>query len=95
MLVAFYEASISLRGMQLSAPPGRNGLVAGELEINLPNVVYYRPVNTPPPAMVGELPVPAEEFTWDGRCPFFVTIPGVVRSRFDYLPDCYSARIAE
>ena len=66
MLLAFYEATISLGGMQLSAPPGRNGVMAGEFEINLPGVVYYHPVDTPPPAMVGKLPVPAEEITWDG-----------------------------
>ena len=66
MLLAFYEATISLGGMQLSAPPGKNGVMAGEFEINLPSVIYYHPVNTPPPAKVGKLPVPAEEITWDG-----------------------------
>jgi len=40
--------------------------LAGELEINLPGVVYYHPVDTPPPAMMGKLPVPTKEITWDG-----------------------------
>ena len=66
MLLAFYEATISLGGMQLSAPPGKNGVMAGEFEKNLPNVVYYHPADTPPPPMVMKLPVPAEEITWDG-----------------------------
>lgn len=66
MLLAFYEATISLGGMQLSAPPGKDGAMAGEFEKNLPSVVYYHPVDTPPPPMVGKLPVPAEETTWDG-----------------------------
>ena len=66
MLLAFYEATISLGGMQLSAPPGKDGVMAGEFEKNLPSVVYYHPADTPPPPMVGKLPVPAEEITWDG-----------------------------
>ena len=66
MLLAFYESTISLGGMQLSAPPGKNGAMAGEWEMELPSVVYYHPANTPPPPMVGKLMVPAEEITWDG-----------------------------
>ena len=65
-LLAFYEATISLGGMQLSAPPGKNGVMAGGFEKNLPGVVYYHPANSPPPPMVMKLPVPAEEITWDG-----------------------------
>jgi hypothetical protein len=66
MLLAFYEATISLGGMQLSAPPGKDGAMAGEFEKNLPSVVYYHPADTPPPPAVGKLTVPAEEITWDG-----------------------------
>jgi hypothetical protein len=66
MLLAFYEATISLGGMQLSAPPGKDGAMAGEFEKNLPSVVYYHPADTPPPPAAGKLPVPAEEITWDG-----------------------------
>ncbi|MBQ12083.1 MAG: hypothetical protein CMJ45_11105 [Planctomyces sp.] len=65
-LLAFYEATISLGGMQLSAPPGKNGVMAAEFEKDLPSVVYYHPANSPPPPMVGKLLVPAEEITWDG-----------------------------
>jgi hypothetical protein len=67
MLLAFYEATISLGGMQLSAPPGKNGVMAGEFEKDLPSVIFYHPANVPPPPMVGKLPVPAEEITWDGE----------------------------
>ncbi|MFQ5612033.1 MAG: hypothetical protein ACE5H9_07850 [Anaerolineae bacterium] len=66
MLLAFYESSINLSGIQLSAPPGKNGAMAGPWEQNLPGEIYYHPVNTPPPPMSGMLPVPAEEITWDG-----------------------------
>lgn len=67
MLLAFYESTISLGGMQLSAPPGKDGAMAGDWEKDLPSVVYYHPANTPPPPEVGKLPVPAEEITWDGN----------------------------
>ena len=66
ILLAFYESTLSVAGMQLSAPPGKNGAMAGEFELNLPSVVYYHPANTPAPAMAGKLMVPAEEITWDG-----------------------------
>jgi hypothetical protein len=66
MLLAFYESTISLAGMQLSAPPGKNGAMASPWEQNLPSVVYYHPADTPPPPMVGRLTVPATEITWDG-----------------------------
>jgi len=66
MLLAFYESTISLAGMQLSAPPGKDGAMAGEFEKDLPSVVYYHPADTPPPPVAGKLPVPAEEITWDG-----------------------------
>lgn len=66
MLLAFYESTISLGGMQLSAPPGKDGAMAGDWEKDLPSVVYYHPGNTSPPPEVGKLPVPAEEIAWDG-----------------------------
>jgi hypothetical protein len=66
MLLAFYESTLSLGGMQLSAPPGKNGAMAGEWEKDLPSVLYYHPAGTPPPAMAGKLPAPAEEISWDG-----------------------------
>ena len=66
MLVAFYDATIGIGGLQLSAPPGKNGAMAGEWEKNLPNELFYHPANTPPPPMVGKLMVPAAEIAWDG-----------------------------
>ena len=66
MLVAFYESTIGMSGIQLSAPPGKNGAMASPWEMDLPSVIYYHPVDTPPPPMSGKLPVPAEEITWDG-----------------------------
>ncbi|MDA1128353.1 MAG: hypothetical protein O2913_06620 [Chloroflexi bacterium] len=66
ILLAFYESTISLAGLQLSAPPGKNGAMAGPWELNLPSVVYYHPADTPPPPLVGKLTVPGEEITWDG-----------------------------
>lgn len=66
MLLAFYESTLSVAGMQLSAPPGKNGAMAGEWEKDLPSVLYYHPADTPPPPMVGKLTVPAEEITWGG-----------------------------
>lgn len=66
MLLAFYESTISLGGMQLSAPPGKDGAMAGDWEKDLPSPVYYHPVDTPAPPMAGKLPVPAEEIAWDG-----------------------------
>ena len=66
MLLAFYESTLSLGGMQLSAPPGKNGAMAGEWEKDLPSVLYYHPAGTPPPAIAGKLPAPAEEISWDG-----------------------------
>ena len=67
MLLAFYESTISLSGMQLSAPPGKSGAMASEWEMDLPSALFYHPANTPPPPMAGTLPVPAEEITWDGN----------------------------
>ena len=67
-MVTFYESVITVAGMQLSAPPGKNGAMAGEWEKNLQSVLYYHPANTPPPPMAGKLPVPAEEVTWNGEC---------------------------
>jgi hypothetical protein len=67
VLVAFYESTISLGGMQLSAPPGKDGAMAGEWEKDLPSALFYHPANTPPPPMAQALPVPAEEITWDGK----------------------------
>ena len=66
MLLAFYESTISLAGMQLSAPPGKSGAMAGEWEGFLPSVLYYHPANTAPPPIAGKLPVPAAEIMWDG-----------------------------
>ena len=66
-LLAFYESTISLAGMQLSAPPGKDGAMASEWEKDLPSVVYYHPADTPSPPAVGKLPVPASEVTWDGN----------------------------
>ncbi len=66
ILLAFYESTIGVAGLQLSAPPGKNGAMAGEFEKDLPSVVYYHPANTPPPPAVGYLTVPGEEITWDG-----------------------------
>jgi len=63
MLVAFYEATLSLGGMQLSAPPGKDGAMAGTFEKDLPHVNYYHPIDTPPPPMSGFLTVPAQEIT--------------------------------
>jgi hypothetical protein len=67
VLLAFYESSVANSGLQLSAPPGKNGAMAGEWEKNLPGVIYYHPVNTPSPPMAMALTVPAEEITWDGE----------------------------
>ena len=66
MLLAFYESTISLAGLQLSAPPGLDGAMAGEFEKGLPSAVYYHPENTPSPPDAGKLTVPGEEITWDG-----------------------------
>lgn len=65
-LLAFYESAVSMSGLQLSAPPGKNGAMAGAWELDLPSVLYYHPENTPPPPMAGALTVPAEIVTWDG-----------------------------
>lgn len=64
MLTAVYESMINLSGIQLSAPPGKDGAMAGEYEKNLPSELYYHPINTPPPPMSGMLTVPAEEIVW-------------------------------
>ncbi len=66
MLLAFYESAISQSGIQLSAPPGKNGAMASQWETNLPSEIYYHPVGSPPPGTAGKLPMPAEEITWDG-----------------------------
>lgn len=66
VFLAFYESSINLSGIQLSAPPGKSGAMAGEWEQKLPSELYYHPVDSPPPPMAGMLPVPGEEITWDG-----------------------------
>ena len=66
VLLAFYESTISLAGLQLSAPPGKNGAMASPWEQILPSVVYYHPIDTPPPPVAGKLTVPGEEITWDG-----------------------------
>ena len=66
MLLAFYESAINQSGIQLSAPPGKNGAMASQWETNLPSEIYYHPVNSPSPGIAGKLPVPAEEISWDG-----------------------------
>ncbi len=65
-LLAFYESAVALSGLQLSAPPGKNGAMAGQWEMDLPNVLYYHLEQTPPPPMAQRLPVPAERVEWDG-----------------------------
>jgi hypothetical protein len=78
-LLAFYESVVALSGLQLSAPPSKNGAMAGAWELDLPSVLYYHPENTLPPPMAGALIVPAEIVTWDGS-PWSVTsdrfVPG-------------------
>jgi hypothetical protein len=66
VLVAFYDSAINLSGIQLSAPSGKDGAMAGVWEKNLPSAIYYHPTNSPPPPVAGKLTVPAEEVTWDG-----------------------------
>jgi hypothetical protein len=70
MLTAFFESVMDLSGLQLSAPPGKNGAMAGEWEKTLPSVVYYHGAQTPPPpaagGQFGKAPVPASEIEWDG-----------------------------
>lgn len=69
MLVAFYEATLDQSGLQLSAPPGRDGAMAGEFEKDLPSIVYYHGRNTPPPPMAGgdfgRLMLPASEISFE------------------------------
>ncbi len=66
VLLAFYEATLDQSGLQLSAPPGKNGAMAGAWEQNLPDVVFYHGADTPDPATAGMLPVPAAEIRWNG-----------------------------
>jgi plastocyanin len=66
MLLAFYESTISVAGLQLSAPPGKDGAMAGAFEKQLPSVVFYHPANTPAPPEAGKLTVPAEAITSNG-----------------------------
>ncbi|MGE3073931.1 MAG: cupredoxin domain-containing protein [Dehalococcoidia bacterium] len=69
MLVAFYEATLDQSGLQLSAPPGKDGAMAGEFEKDLPSLVYYHGRNTPPPPMAGgdfgRLMLPAAEISFE------------------------------
>lgn len=69
-LLAFFESAMDLSGLQLSAPPGKNGAMAGDFEKDLPSVVYYHGARTPPPpaagGQFGKAPVPASEVQWDG-----------------------------
>ncbi|MEE8347568.1 MAG: hypothetical protein V3S20_09490 [Dehalococcoidia bacterium] len=69
-LMAFFESVMDQSGLQLSAPPGKNGAMAGEFEKSLPSVVYYHGAQTPPPPAAGgefgKAPVPASEVEWDG-----------------------------
>ena len=67
VLLAFYESTMSVAGMQLSAPPGKNGAMASEWEKDLPSILYYHPADTPPPPMSGKLTVPTAEITFDGH----------------------------
>jgi hypothetical protein len=66
VFLEFYESTISLAGLQLSAPPGKSGAMSSLWEQNLPNVNYYHPANTLPHPMAGALTVPGSEITWDG-----------------------------
>ncbi|MGE3796008.1 MAG: hypothetical protein AB7I38_19070 [Dehalococcoidia bacterium] len=66
LLTAFYESTLNVSGMQLSAPPGKDGAMAGEFEKTLPSVVYYHGADTPAPPESGMLTVPAREITWSG-----------------------------
>lgn len=66
VFVTFFESALDVSGLQLSAPPGKNGAMAGEFEKSLPSVVYYHGEETPSPPMSGMLTVPAREITWDG-----------------------------
>lgn len=70
MLIAFFESTMDQSGLQLSAPPGKNGAMAGEWEKALPSVVYYHGTDTPPPPAAGgtfgKAPVPASVIKWDG-----------------------------
>lgn len=70
MLLAFFESVMDQSGLQLSAPPGKDGAMAGEFEKTLPSVVYYHGAQTPPPPAAGgpfgKAPVPASEIEWDG-----------------------------
>ena len=70
MLIALFESTMDQSGLQLSAPPGKNGAMAGEWEKALPSVVYYHGADTPPPPTAGgtfgKAPVPASAIEWDG-----------------------------
>jgi hypothetical protein len=70
MLIALFESTMDQSGLQLSAPPGKNGAMAGEWEKALPSVVYYHGADTPPPPAAGgtfgKAPVPASVIEWDG-----------------------------
>jgi len=70
ILMAFFESVMDQSGLQLSAPPGKDGAMAGDFEKNLPSVVYYHGAQTPPPPAAGgpfgKAPVPASEIEWDG-----------------------------
>jgi len=66
VLLAFYDSAINLSGIQLSAPPGKDGAMASDWEKSLPSAIYYHPTNAPPPPVAGKLTVPAEEITWNG-----------------------------
>lgn len=70
MLTAFYEATLDQGGMQLSAPPGKDGAMAGAFEKNLPSEVYYSGRNVPAPPMAGGefgmLMLPASEIQFEG-----------------------------
>lgn len=69
VLVAFFEALIDNSGLQLAAPPGKNGAMAGDFEKDLPSVVYYHGRTTPPPPMAGggfgRATLPAAEVTFE------------------------------
>ncbi len=67
LLTAFFESTLDLSGMQLSAPPGKDGAMAGAFEKSLPNIVFYHGADTPAPPESGMLPVPAREITWNGK----------------------------
>ncbi len=66
LLTAFYESTLDVSGLQLSAPGGKDGAMAGEFEKSLP-VLFYHGARTPTPSESRMLTVPARQITWSGK----------------------------